>query len=101
MGRAYSALVLFVVLVFGMFVAFPVDDLPDTAYDESESLPFENAPAALTAASETLAMAPAEPLDRVESPEAYRKSTDGGRACDQAGDCGLAHLPNLGYSLRC
>jgi hypothetical protein len=36
--------VLFVLLAFGVCLAVPAEDLPETAYDESEGLPYEPTP---------------------------------------------------------
>lgn len=36
--------ILLVALVLGIFFVLPQEDLPETAYDESESLPYEGAP---------------------------------------------------------
>jgi len=60
-------LVFFVVLVLGLSPALPAEDLPDTAYDESETQPYESsvpisnliaqtASATQTALSETQAL---------------------------------------------
>ena len=35
------AVVFLMILTFGLFVAFPAEDLPETAYDESEAPPYE------------------------------------------------------------
>jgi hypothetical protein len=43
MRRSRSVLVLFVGLVFGLSFAIPAEDIPETLYDESESLPYESA----------------------------------------------------------
>ena len=43
MGKACSILALLVLLVLGLSLAVPRGDLEDTAYDESESLPYEAA----------------------------------------------------------
>jgi len=40
-----SDLVLLVVVVFGLSLVFPVPDLPETCYDESETLACEYTPA--------------------------------------------------------
>ena len=44
MRRPCSILVLFVLLVFGASLVVPAEDAPETAYDESETLPYEGAP---------------------------------------------------------
>ena len=44
MRRRCSILVLFVLLVFGASVVVPAEDVPETAYDESEALPYESVP---------------------------------------------------------
>jgi len=44
MRRPCSILVLFVLLTFGVSLAVPAEDVPETAYDESEALPYEGTP---------------------------------------------------------
>jgi hypothetical protein len=44
MKKPHSALVLLLLLGFGMSLAVPAQDLPDTAYDESETVPYESTP---------------------------------------------------------
>jgi hypothetical protein len=44
MKRASSILVLFVLLGFGVCLAVPAEDVPETGYDESETLPYESTP---------------------------------------------------------
>ena len=44
MRRPCSILVLCVLLGFGVSLAVPAEDLPETAYDESEALPYEGTP---------------------------------------------------------
>ena len=44
MRRHCSIFVLFVLLAFGVSLAVPAEDVPETAYDESEALPFEGVP---------------------------------------------------------
>ena len=58
MRRASSILVLFVLLAFGLSLAVPAEDVPETAYDESESLPCESTPVVSIAAPEPVAEAP-------------------------------------------
>jgi hypothetical protein len=44
MRRPCSVLVLCVLLGFGVSLAVPAEDVPETAYDESEGLPYEGTP---------------------------------------------------------
>jgi hypothetical protein len=44
MRRIHTCLVFFALLVLGFSPAFPAEDLPDTAYDESETQPYESSP---------------------------------------------------------
>jgi hypothetical protein len=44
MRRPCSLLILFVLLGFGVSLAVPAEDVPETAYDESEALPYEGIP---------------------------------------------------------
>jgi hypothetical protein len=44
MRKVCSILVLFVLLVFGASLVLPAEDVPETAYDESEAPPYEDTP---------------------------------------------------------
>ena len=44
MRKPRSALLLFVLLFLGLSWAVPAEDVAETAYDESESLPYESTP---------------------------------------------------------
>jgi len=44
MRKPRSALLFFVLLVLGLSLAVPAEDVLETAYDESENLPFAAAP---------------------------------------------------------
>ena len=44
MRRPCFILILFVLLGFGLSLAVPAEDVPETAYDESEALPYESTP---------------------------------------------------------
>jgi hypothetical protein len=44
MRRPCSVLILFVLLGFGVSLGVPAEDVPETAYDESEALPYEMTP---------------------------------------------------------
>ena len=59
MRRTSSILVLFVLLGFGLSLGVPAEDVPETAYDESEALPYESTPLFSIAVSETVAKVPA------------------------------------------
>ncbi len=44
MRKPRSVLVLLLLLVFGVFVVVPAEDIPETLHDESETLPYESTP---------------------------------------------------------
>lgn len=44
MKKPRSALVLLLLLGFSVSLAAPAEDVPETAYDESEALPYESTP---------------------------------------------------------
>ena len=44
MRKARFAFLFFVLLVFGFSLAVPAENLPETAYDESEGLPYGSTP---------------------------------------------------------
>jgi hypothetical protein len=44
MRKPWSVLIIFVLLALGVSLAVPAEDIPETAYDESEALPFEGVP---------------------------------------------------------
>ena len=58
MRRPYSILVLCVLLGFGMPLAVPAEDVPETAYDESEALPYEAIPLFLIVSRSVAARTP-------------------------------------------
>jgi hypothetical protein len=60
MRRGYVALFWFVFASFGLMWAVPATDLPETAYDESESLPFETSSVLSLRVCETVAEASAK-----------------------------------------
>ena len=45
-------------LAFGASLAVPAEDLPETVYDESEALPYEETPVVSIAVPEAVAQAP-------------------------------------------
>ena len=85
MTKSHPVLLLFIALVVSLSFAVPVEDVPETPYDESESLPYESAPVVCIAAPEAIMQAPAEPLraprfrfDRLEEPGARQIVRDTG-----------------------
>ena len=87
MKKSRSALLFFVLLVLGVSWAIPAEDVLDTAYDESEALPYEGtslitdvisqAPATIQAVRHTLrfqAHPSLVPAMRVNGTEAQRSA---------------------------
>jgi len=103
MTQSRSMLVLLVALVLSVSFAVSAEDLPETAYDESESLPCESTAVVSIAAPETVGEAPAVragpsqllriPLRRLE----VRRSGRRARL-----SCTVSHsLIILDHSFRC
>ena len=59
MTKLRSALVLLVALVVGFTLAVPAEDVPETAYDECDSLPYESTPVFSVAIPDPFAEEPA------------------------------------------
>jgi hypothetical protein len=59
MRRPCCILVLFTLLAFGLSLAVPAEDVPETAYDESEGLSYEDTPVVSIPVLETVEQAPA------------------------------------------
>ena len=55
MRKPRSALVLLLLLVLGVSLSVPAEDVPETPYDESETLPSEGTPLFSIAAPEAVA----------------------------------------------
>ncbi len=55
MRKPRSVLLFFVLLVLGLSLTVPVEDLPETAYDESEASPYETTPLFSTLISQAAA----------------------------------------------
>jgi hypothetical protein len=93
--------VLFMFLAFGASLAVPAEDLPETAYDESESLPYEMTPALsgdlVQQSVPTLQVVPIVPSDQFSTP----KHASGRAGCREL----AAHLSDslivLDHSFRC
>ena len=59
MTKSHPALVLLIAVVLGLSVAVSAEDVPETAYDESESLPYESTSVFSIAVPKAVAPAPA------------------------------------------
>jgi hypothetical protein len=57
MRKSWLILLYFVVLVLGLSLAVPAEDLPETAYDESEAAPYEITPRFSCVMSQAAALA--------------------------------------------
>jgi hypothetical protein len=62
MRRPCFILILFVLLSLGLSQVVPAEDVPETAYDESEALPYETTPLSSTVTSPLLACTTQAPL---------------------------------------
>ena len=58
MTKSRALLTVFLALVFGLSVAVPAEDIPETTYDESETLPYEGTPVFRIALSEAVVRGP-------------------------------------------
>jgi hypothetical protein len=102
MRKASSVFVLFALLAFGASLAVLAEDIPETAYDESESLPYEMTPPLsgdfAQESAPTLQVVPIVPSSLFSTPK---------RALCRAGYRGLAahHILDsliiLDHSFRC
>jgi len=90
MKTLWSVLVLCVLLGFGVSLAVPAEDVPETAYDESEGLPYEGTPlfsiVAPLAAARTTQAVPSSLHPRLGAPclftRARVRDTDAHRSTD-------------------
>lgn len=101
MPQAHPLLVLLVALLLSMSLGARAEDVPQTAYDESESLPYESTSVLSTAALELVAQAPAVwscalwgPCDCIRCRNAEAAFATG--LCDLESDFTI-----FDYSLRC
>jgi hypothetical protein len=103
MRRPCFVLVLFVLLGFGLSLAVPAEDVPETAYDESEALPYEGTPLFSTVVPQaSTRITKAEPS--CDAPLRFDSFTKCYKPCRE-NDTRLrgvpASLPILNHSLRC
>ena len=90
MRRPCFVLILFVLLGFGVSLAVPAEDVPETAYDESEALPYEGTPlfsiVVPLAAGRTTQAVPSSLHPRLGAPSLFTpariRDTDANRAAD-------------------
>lgn len=82
--------VLIAALAVGLSLAIPAEDVPETAYDESESLPCETAPIFSIEPPQTLARI-TQPI--LNSGSAFRSGLLTGRLCG----CPTAHATSSGH----
>ena len=61
MRRLRSGFILLVVVLAGLSFAVPAEDVPETVYDESESLPYESSAVFSVAVPQTVAKASVAP----------------------------------------
>jgi hypothetical protein len=105
MRRPCSILVLFVLLGFGVSLAVPAEDVPETAYDESEALPYEGTPLysiVLPQASARIAKAKAElSCGSLLRFNCWTKRCKGRRENNGRSPCVPNSLTILNHSLRC
>jgi len=101
-SRWRSVLVLSLVLVLGLSFAVPAEDIPETAYDESETLPYESAP--LFSLVQESVRAPESVLTRA-FPLAFRPTARGDKTlAEQSGRKPHAirvSVTILNHSFRC
>jgi hypothetical protein len=74
MRRRSSILILSVLLGFGVSLAGPAEDVPETVYDESEALPYESTPLFSTVvplAAGTIQAVPSSLRSRLGAPSLF------------------------------
>jgi hypothetical protein len=104
MRRRCSILVLFVLLGFGVSLIVPAEDVPETPYDESETLPFEGTPlfsitiprasARITTAAESIGGSLLGATSSTKRGQRRRENNTWSR-------CVTNYLITLNHSLRC
>ena len=102
MRKPRSVVVILLLLVFGVSVVLPAEDVPETPYDESEALPYEMPPPLsgdlAQESAPTFQVVPIVPSDLFSTPK---------QASSQAGRRELAAHPRsnsliiLDQTLRC
>jgi hypothetical protein len=103
MRRPCFVLVLFVLLDFGLSLAVPAEDVPETAYDESEALPYEGTPLFSTVVPQASTRITKAELNRDSLPR-FNSFTKCRKPC-RKNDARLHGVPDsltiFNHSLRC
>ncbi len=104
MREPRSVLVLLLLLVFGVSVVVPAEDVPETPYDESEQLPYEGTPlfsmaipeasARMITAAELIGGSPLGATSLTKRGQRRRENNAWSR-------CVTNSLTTLNHSLRC
>jgi hypothetical protein len=96
MRKPRSALALLLLLGLGVFLVVPAEDVPETPYDESESLPYEDTPVF----SIGIPLLSARTTEAVRSPFRQRGEVRADRSEQPVGSL-VDRLVSLGHPLRC
>jgi hypothetical protein len=103
MSRSRPLLVLLTALVLSVYFAVPAEDVPETAYDESESLPYASTAVFSMAVPAAVVPAPVGrplgPLPRLDSLRRLGTQRLDHRAASPYPICGS--LAILDHALRC
>lgn len=99
MSKPRSTLIFIMLLALGLFVAVPVPDVPETAYDESQGVPYEATPPIVedippVAASAVRVTQGARRIS-LTTPALATRSVNGTAHCYAAGRADLALLCTL------
>jgi len=93
-----TALVMLAVLTLSLSLAVPAEDVPETAQNESESLPYETTPLSCDLLEESAKTLSVVPIGRSYSGPALRHVVV---RAELAGQANSASLTILDHTLRC
>jgi len=102
MKKPSCIIILFVLLGFGVSLFVPAEDVPETAYDESEATPYEGTPLFSIAASQASSR-----ITKADSSGSRLHLNTSSRGCNRSRDkkAQSDDIPGLliilGHSLRC
>jgi len=102
MSHLRCILVVLVAVILGLSFAVPLEDNPETTYDETETLPYESTP--LFSSDALVVARPLQSPPSYASPlgPGYRTSRDQGRPkCRELAVHAARHLMLLDCQLRC